>query len=200
MIVVYVVLAVLVLAVGWLFAMMSHLAAGLPEVAAAFQSQQHGLQRVSEIDRGVPMPALPGRTNDGPAILVILSSTCNSCLGVASQLREGRLGELEGWAIALLVSGPTIDYAAKFATANGLGRYDPFIDAQGEWCRTELGIAQSPVAVIFRDGLILDAYAFGALDDLRAQLRHLREGSEAGARVARHMDRGEQNGDVATLD
>jgi hypothetical protein len=100
-------------------------------------------------------------------LLLVLSPTCGSCQEVARQLvTEGGPSRVRPFALAVSCSAAEVGRA--FIEEQSLERYPYFIDATGEWVRTELGVHSSPVGLFFAGGRLVAAHVFGDVNALNA--------------------------------
>jgi hypothetical protein len=176
MIFVYIVLALLVVSVAWIFAMIAQLAAGLPEVAQAWAARQGGLDRLTELEADRPAPSWPPGTQPMlDYLIVVLSTTCTACTRIAGELADNSRITKSRSSIRLVVVAPETDRAVEFATTNQLQAFAPLIDENGKWCREELGISQSPTLFVVRGGVLTEGFSFNRTDDIEQALDILSE-------------------------
>ncbi len=176
MIVVYVVLALLVVSVAWIFAMIAQLAAGLPQVAQAWAARQGGLDRLTEYEVDRPAPSWPSGTQPlQDYLIVVLSTTCSACTRIAAELADDSRLMDSIPSIRMVIVSPTTERSVEFARANRLAEFEPLIDENGKWCREELGIAESPTLFVVRGGVVAEAFMFNRPADIEQALELLPE-------------------------
>ncbi|MEU4645719.1 hypothetical protein, partial [Micromonospora sp. NPDC023814] len=104
-------------------------------------------------------------------VVLVLSTSCNSCEKVAGQI--GDLADPRDF--ALLIS--TIDQARgkDFVTRHELSQLPHHIDVGGEWVTGELEVMTSPTALVFRDGRLVSALLFTDVAVLSAAVFPVKE-------------------------
>ncbi|GAB3953376.1 hypothetical protein [Micromonospora vulcania] len=164
-------LLILAGAVLVLFAMLGQLAAR----EGVIPSQGSGIRLLEEAHVGrvpVAWPTGLAGFGDGPLrIVLVLSTACSSCRTVAGQLADE--ADVADFGVAI----STADAAAgrEFVAANGLARLPHHVDEGGDWVSGEFGVAVSPAALVFRDGMLISALAFTDLAKLRSTVSPTRQ-------------------------
>lgn len=155
MTIVVVQLVLLTAAVLVLFAMMGELAAR--GTAPARPATTHP---IDEAKVGARVHGLPAGFRDAPGILLVLSTTCGACDGLAAeavQFFDKSDVELMG----MLVSSSSEGTAAAFIGRHGLNRLPVAPDVSGKLSSGVLGVSVSPAAVaVDETGTIRAAAAF----------------------------------------
>jgi hypothetical protein len=179
----FVILGVLVLvvcAVVALFAMFGELVGNL-RAAGVLESTRVGAQlAVIEGSRVSPLPEaqIGAAPTDWPAPLsglaarnqtstiLVLSTTCRSCDGVGAQLS---VGSDDGYLadMGVLISCRSAADGDDFAQRHRLGRMPYYIDLDGRWVSTALGVRTSPAALFVKGGQLQDARTFVDLSALQ---------------------------------
>ncbi len=95
------------------------------------------------------------------AVLLVLSTSCSSCINVARQL-QGRGSLLHGYEMRVLLSSPDRKQGEAFAQ-NHLATDSFFIDVGGEWVTEAFGVDTSPSALLLRGGELASVFAFADL-------------------------------------
>lgn len=98
----------------------------------------------------------PEFTADGqPRAVLVLSTVCHACRALARDLpRLPSWRRLSGQ-IGVVISCPRpADGEAFLEDQRGLTSGNVFVDAGGDWCRSELGISIAPALVILEQGKI----------------------------------------------
>ncbi|HEX8304910.1 MAG TPA: hypothetical protein VF612_08520 [Jatrophihabitans sp.] len=93
------------------------------------------------------------------AVLLVLSTSCASCVQVAGQLRD-RFEPMTGYVTGVVLSTADPDRAEAFVREHGLPRDSVYVDVEGAWVTTEFGVLTSPSALILRDGQLSSALVF----------------------------------------
>ncbi|MBA0126456.1 hypothetical protein H0B56_12975 [Haloechinothrix sp. YIM 98757] len=106
---------------------------------------------------------------DSPcALLVILSTSCQSC----SRFAEQNFSELDGLPchLGFIISCPTVERGQKFVRnyPTLASRSSVYIDAMGEWTRDQLGLDVSPSAVVLQAGRPAAAFTMSSPNQLAA--------------------------------
>lgn len=164
--------ALLVLAAGMvvLFAMFGELSARVDEAGMVRRSTEVRVlekARLGQIPQSWP-PAIPG-PGDGPFTLLVLSSACESCSDIATQLTIDP-GHADWADMGVVVSTAHRDTGADFVDRHGLARVPHYVDERGDWVSGEFDVRFSPSALVFRGGMLAEAYMFHDVAALRATL------------------------------
>jgi hypothetical protein len=104
-------------------------------------------------------------------VVLVLSTACSSCRTVAGQLA----GRSDLRDLAVVVSTADAAHGAEFVTTHGLTRLPHHVDEGGAWVSGEFGIAISPAALVFRDGMLVSALAFTDFTKLRSTVSPTRQ-------------------------
>lgn len=153
-------------AVVLLFAMMGELASRIPEA----EPDRPWIRKNEDVLAGrLPdswPPELAGIPARADAVLVVLSTVCNSCRAIA-----GQLAAHTDWAdVALVVSTPASPDGHDFIAEFGLGSVPHFVDHGGDWVRRQFGVQSSPTAVALRAGRSVGGYSFSDALTLRTRI------------------------------
>jgi hypothetical protein len=143
MVIVVVQLVLLTAAVLVLFAMFGELAGRVP------QRPEPTVQPVDEARLGHAVDGLPEAFRPGPGILLVLSTSCGTCAGLAAGAARyfGSGGSARRPLVGILVSCASAESGADFVAAHGLAALPTALDVGGRLSTTELGVRVSPVAV-----------------------------------------------------
>jgi hypothetical protein len=165
-------LLILAVAVGVLFAMCAELSQRISSSsggAAPDTTRANGYVR--PLDRpGVFLrpdviwpPEFDGITSSDAFLLIVLSTSCTSCMNVASELGSewtrrtaGRLG--------IVISTPDIHRGTSFVAEHNLGGIPHIIDEDGAWTTKALGLSLSPVGLIFIGNSLQGSYVFNRVE------------------------------------
>lgn len=166
---------VLAIAVVILFAMLGQLAGRIPEPEPHVPS----LKPLPEIPLGgVPgewPSSLPGRQE---CTLIILSTICRSCAGIAQQL-SAEPGYADRPDVGLVIAtGARAGGGEEFAERHNLQRFRYFIDEHGDWISAQFDLRLSPAALVLRDGRLESAYSFNDVAALLARVGEERQRQE----------------------
>lgn len=93
------------------------------------------------------------------AVLLVLSTACNSCARVASQLRD-RPDPVDGHDTGVVLSTADPERAEAFMRQHGLARDSVFVDVGGTWVSGAFGVQTSPAALVLQAGLLTAAHIF----------------------------------------
>jgi hypothetical protein len=93
------------------------------------------------------------------AVLLVLSTSCASCVQVAGQLGD-RFEPLAGYDTGVVLSTADQDRAEAFVRDHNLPRASVYVDVEGAWVTKEFGVLTSPSALILRDGELTSALVF----------------------------------------
>jgi hypothetical protein len=94
---------------------------------------------------------------DEPAsALLVLSPICNTC----DQIARSLVASPPRSPIGLVISSNGRDSGHEFITRHGLGSFPHFVDDNGAWTTTTVGVKGSPTALLFYGGKITAAYTF----------------------------------------
>jgi hypothetical protein len=164
--------ALLVLAAGMvvLFAMFGELSARVDEAGMVRRSTEVRVlekARLGQVPQSWP-PSLPG-PGDGTFTLLVLSSACGSCADIATQLTTDP-GHADWAGMGVAVSTAHRDTGADFVDRHGLARVPHYVDEGGDWVSGEFDVRFSPSALVFRGGMLAEAYMFHDVAALRATL------------------------------
>jgi hypothetical protein len=177
-------LLVLAAAVVLLFAMFGELTARLPSLGAGYRDPAVSAvpdAHVGAVAGGWP-EALDDVPADGDALVLVLSSACQSCEDVGTQLGELSRDD-PGVRLGVVVSCGDVASGEEFIARHRLRAAWPVaVDERGTWCRASFGIASSPTALVLRDRRLLGALTFTDLAAARAAAVDLHT-SEAKATV-----------------
>jgi hypothetical protein len=112
--------------------------------------------------------------SDDHMVLIVLSSSCGTCIDIAAQLSHDP-GHADWDEMRVVISTMGRGIGENFVAQHGLSSFPVFIDEGGDWVTGELGIRMSPCALVFRDGQLTAAYMFYDVVALRAKIRHEHE-------------------------
>jgi hypothetical protein len=138
-----------------------------------------GLRPLAEARVGATPRTWPSRlemlaAEDDSATILVLSTTCRSCEGVAAEL-SAALDQAPLTATGLLISCGNETEGEDFARRYRLNRIPYHVDRGGEWVLTEFGVRTSPSALFVRERRLDDARTFLKLADLQAVTLNGRE-------------------------
>jgi hypothetical protein len=102
-------------------------------------------------------------------LLLVLSTSCVSCVQVAGQLRD-QLDVLAGYPMGVALSTPDRDRAETFVRDYGLPRESVYVDVGGAWVTEAFGVQTSPSALLLRDGQLSSALVFTDIVALQSAL------------------------------
>lgn len=103
------------------------------------------------------------------SVVVVLSTICRSCAGVAAQLSDDvTYAQWEEFGVLIVATGGV--GADEFIERYRLRRFRHHVDENGVWISGEFGVRTSPVALVFRAGRLESAYTFSNLTALRARI------------------------------
>lgn len=172
-------LLLLAVAVVVLFAMLGELASRVPRSseAAVWTAE------VKDAPRGVSPAEWPQELSDvavaEQALLVVLSTVCNSCIAVAEEL--GRIPPRTLGPLGIVLSTGSSARGAEFAFRHGLNVFPVFVDDGGAWVGREFAVNSSPTALSLSHGRLMNAHSFagaGALRELIAERQVSNQESE----------------------
>jgi hypothetical protein len=161
---------VLAVAVVVLFAMFGQLAARVPAAADASGTAEPILSLHVGRSAGfwpVSLAPLPPPGSFGA--LIVLSSSCTSCVKVAGQLPT-LPSQVAADLLGVVVTGPSGEAAQAFADANLTGALPLFVDGGGDWVTGEFGLQASPSYLIFEGSELRSGYVFDQLNALSGLL------------------------------
>jgi len=116
-------------------------------------------------DTWPPELARLAAADDG--VLLVLSTSCVSCNGVAAELRE-RPQPLPGYVVGVALSTPDPERADEFMARYGMRRDAVYVDQGGDWVTRTFGVQTSPSALFLRAGQVDSAVLFSDIASLRA--------------------------------
>jgi hypothetical protein len=163
-------LLVLTAAVVLLFAMLGELTTRLPALGVTYRDPA-----VAEVPgawvgasaESVPEPLAGVLDGEEPALVLVLSTACQSCDDVAVQLGELRRRDpVER--LGVVVSCGDREVGDEFAARHGLRAWPCFVDEAGAWSRTTFGVQSSPTALVLREGRLASALVFTDVAAVRA--------------------------------
>jgi hypothetical protein len=165
------VLLILAGAVGLLFAMCAELSSriGIGGAAAAEPARyvrslgRSGVYLRDEVAWPTQLASLRAQPD---FLLLVLSTSCNSCATIMEQLGKDGWAERASGRLGVLLSTPDPEIAEEFVAKYGLDRFPLFVDFGGDWVTAALGLSLSPVGLVFRHGELEDSYVFNHLDPL----------------------------------
>jgi hypothetical protein len=105
----------------------------------------------------------------GLVVLIVLSSSCGTCIDIAQQLTHDP-GHADWDDMRVVVSTLSRSTGEDFVAQNGLAGFPLYIDAGGDWLTGELGVRMSPCALVFGGGQLQAAYMFSDVSALRAKI------------------------------
>lgn len=166
-----VMLLVLALAIGVLFAMCAELANRIG--ASGGTGAGSVVNYVRPVDRpGVylrPDVTWPQQLADVSSrdsfLLLVLSTSCTTCSVAADELAEGWADRGAG-RLGLVISTPDMARGTAFVKDHGLAGIPHFVDDGGEWVTRSLGLSLSPVGLVFIDGRLHEAYVFHQVETM----------------------------------
>jgi len=97
------------------------------------------------------------KATDG--VLLVLSTSCASCVQVAGQLRD-QFDMLAGYDTAVALSTADRERAEAFVREHALPRGSVYVDVGGDWVTEAFGVQTSPSALVLRDGQLTSALVF----------------------------------------
>ena len=169
-------IAVLTVAIAFLFAMMAELAARVkngvaaaPAVDMAYTASPTRVDLSASTVQPVHWPG--GDADDDSFDVLILSTLCASCHHVAEQLRNAPPAN-RGVEVRIVISTSGEPLGAGFVDQYDLHEYVTYVDPGGKWCRTTFGISLSPLLIRVRNGRLGGAYTIYDLPhiaDVRAR-------------------------------
>lgn len=163
-------LLVLAAAIVMLFAMFGELSSRVAESPSA-PVRDKRIQPLDDARIGLipdSWPAsLPGPSD---AVLLVLSTACGACTDVAAQLRSDHVGWDE---VGVVISTSGRQMGEDFVETHGIGGFSHLVDEGGVWAREELGVQQSPTALVFRSGRLRSAVAFHDVTSLRSHVEEV---------------------------
>lgn len=146
-------------AIVLLFAMLGELSSRVPA------SDQDASRRLESIDtartdhRPDNWPAELAHVGEQEySLVLILSSSCSSCEQIAGQV--SKVLDRGPANLAVVVACPSRERGEHFAGVHGIDRGVLYIDEEGAWSKSELGVDTSPAAVLFRTGRLQSALLF----------------------------------------
>ncbi|MEV2271300.1 hypothetical protein [Nonomuraea africana] len=167
-------LLVLAAAIVVLFAMFGELASRVRDPASAHQRDSR-VEQLEDLQVGRALEVWPnGMPHSDDATLLVLSTSCESCRDVATQLSSDP-GHSDWEGVGLVISTAGRQTGENFIADFHLEGFPHFVDEGGDWSREELGVQQSPTAVVVRSGLLDSAYVFNDVSSLRSTLQQQKE-------------------------
>jgi hypothetical protein len=164
------VLLILAAAVGVLFAMCAELGRRVGTGSSAAEPARYvrPLGRAGVYLRAeVAWPAqLAGLRAEPAFLLLVLSTSCSSCNTIAEQLGKDGWAERSGGRLGVLLSTPDPQVAEEFVTRYGLAAFPLSVDFNGDWAGAALGLALSPVGLVFRHNQLAESYVFNHVEPL----------------------------------
>lgn len=115
--------------------------------------------------------SLAGVSNAAFQVVLVLSTSCNSCEQAAGQLG----GVADPQDFALLISTNDRARGEDFIARHELSRLPHHIDVGGEWVTGELDVNISPAALVFQDGRLVSALLFNDMAVLSAAVFPVKE-------------------------
>lgn len=165
------VLLILAGAVGLLYAMCAELASrvGTGSAAAAEPARYVrplGRSSIYLRDSVSWPPQLAALRSEPDFLLLVLSTSCNSCATIMDQLGKDGWAERSTGRLGVLLSTPGPEIAQEFVAKYGLDQFPLFVDLGGDWVTAAFGLSLSPVGLVFRHGELEESYVFNHLDPL----------------------------------
>lgn len=161
-------LLIVAAAVVILFAMLAELATRVPERSGPARDPQ--IRPLEEARLGHAPTGWPaGLPDPEHAVLLVLSTVCNSCRDVAEQLVVDP-GHADWTGMAVIVSSASRENGEEFIRRYRLTGFPVHIDAGGAWLTEEFGVHTSPGALVFRSGKLISAHVFNNVSSLRSAL------------------------------
>jgi len=108
---------------------------------------------------------LAGVSSRDAFLLLVLSTSCQTCGTAADELADGWAARGAG-RLGLVISTPGISRATTFVSDHGLADIPLFIDDGGEWVTRSLGLSLSPVGLVFIDGRLHESYVFNNVETM----------------------------------
>jgi hypothetical protein len=165
-------------AIVLLFAMFGELKASVDSGAAA----GGGTVQVLDVPVGHEptfVPAAIGALATAErALMLVLSTSCNSCAQVAQYLADDPR-PVTSHDLFVVISTPSQATGEAFQKRPGLTGLPSYVDEGGQWVSTEFHVRQSPSALIFRYGRLVSAVVFTEVATLKRSMATL--ASEVGA-------------------
>jgi hypothetical protein len=164
-------------AVVLLFAMMGELASRIPET----DDGTGQVTPLAEYRRGASSENWPAGladlANRHRAALLVLSPICTTCNKVAAELSGYRADE-RTVPLGLIVSCGTRAAGEEFVGRYSLGDVPHLIDEGGSWVTGDFGVNMSPSALVFEEGVLIEAYTFGKVEALLERIVLVSEGTK----------------------
>lgn len=156
-------LLLLTIAIVVLYAMMGELASRLPAEGsdAANWMQELAGSRIGASAAVWPDNLLPF-ANMQHGVVLVLSPTCTTCNKVA-----GELGKIADGFVGVVVSAGDRKAGEDFLATNAIGRFRHFVDEGGAWTTGNFDVSTSPTALVFKKGVLTQAYNFGSIDAIK---------------------------------
>ncbi len=165
-------LLILAIAIGVLFAMCAELAQRIGSSGGSTGTTATA-SYVRPVDRpGVylrPDVSWP-REFDGirsrdAFLLIVVSTSCNSCSIVADELGDGWAARAAG-RLGLVISTADARRGTAFVAEHGLAGIPHIVDEDGTWTTESLGLSLSPVGLVFIAGRLHESYVFNQVEPL----------------------------------
>lgn len=165
-------LAILLLAgaVVLLYAMMGELASRLPAEGGDTADSLRPLDNVRTGVAALDWPdGLAGFSTRSRAVVLVLSPICTTCDRVAAELADSRPGAADQ-SFGLVISTGDKARGEEFLNRHSLRPIPHLVDEGGAWVTGNFGVNQSPSALVFEEGVLTEAYTFGALTTVQNKL------------------------------
>lgn len=156
-------LLLLAFAVVVLFAMIGSLASKLPEYGTAALPEIALGARPESIDFDA-MAISPDHR-----FLLVLSTLCSTCRKILTEISESS-GVLNGEIAIILIAG-NLGEGNEVLDDAGLAGYPAYVDLEGDWTKSNLGLAQSPSLVVISNGHADAAFPVQRLADIEQRVR-----------------------------
>jgi len=163
------VLLVLAAAIGMLFAMCAELSrrvgaggsAAAPEARYVRPLGRPNVYVRSEVAWPAPLADL---RRQGDFMIIVLSTSCQTCNTIGEQLGSDGWPERTAGELGVVLSTPDPFLAEEFVGKYDLQGVRHYIDAGGDWTEAALGLAMSPVGLIFRRSELVETYVFNHIE------------------------------------
>jgi hypothetical protein len=162
------VLLVFAAALVVLFAMFGELTARLPTLNVDYRDPT--IRVLSEAKTGSKPEQWPRELtpliDGGDALLVVLSTACQSCESVGRQMNElnGHLRHQTG----VILSYGDLERGRDFVRRHHLNDVPLFLDEEGNWVKHSFGVQTSPTGLVIRNGALQAALVFTDINALAA--------------------------------
>jgi hypothetical protein len=181
-IIIGIVLLLVVIAIVVLFAMFGELASRVPKPVQPDQAV-HAYSK-ARIDAQPalwpdPMQDFDIATRTDERVILVLSSSCTSCMAVADQVHAmQRTNEQALDRFVVLVSCDTLERGQAFLNQHALLAVHHYIDVGGTWVRENFNVSISPSALVIANGVLASALTFQDLTVLLEALDRSPNGKE----------------------